>query len=448
MGLASERSIRGPTLLGPIGPSRSSSRSLAIVAALIGACGNPPPSSSPLESRFIATPPTTCALPAPRRSPVELVFYQWIGTVAGRSWLIAKQGFDKDGDDAVLVTLDDAGAIATTPLPAHDRRGAPWFTVATLAGNELWLPLTGDHDTTYVYDLTTAHPVGHEVAIAGRANPGPSELAVSATRALFETTRNGSPVLELIDRRRGRMLATTSYAKIGFDPAWMRCLGDECFALDLASEAAGRLLTSFRFAADGAVTRETLDPGDIESFSAVADGDRTRVAWASSSLDRPGVFGQTLDASGHALAPAITLRPSRVDWMYLLATAPPTFAYADAAGWHSAVLGERGTEPPRSISLPETEYLAAAPTPDGLAVTGYRSEVTIDSPAAPAQLFATFVPNAGRPEPAIDLLFGERHPSWVAFPLVAPGYVAALAVQAGYGPIGGELITLRVPCAR
>jgi hypothetical protein len=428
--------------------SPACARHLAI-ASLIGACGNPPAPSSPLESRVIATPPMSCALPAPRRSPVELVFYQWIGTVAGRSWLIAKQGFDKDGDDTVLVTLDDAGALAITALPAHDRPGAPWFTVATVVGNQLWLPLTGDHgDTTYVYDLTSAHPVGHEVVIAGRTNPGPSELAVSATRALFQTTQNGSPMLELIDRRRDRLLATTSYAKLGFDPAWMRCLGDECFALDLASDATGRLLTSFRFAADGTVTRETLDLGNIESFSAVADGDRTRVTWTSSSLDRPGVFARTLDASGHARAPAITLRASHVDWMYLLSTAPPTFAYADAAGWHSAAIGEHGAEPPRSMGLPKTEHLAVAPTPDGLAVTGYNSQVAIDSSVPPSQLFATFVPNDGRPEPPIDLLFGVRHSSWVAFPLVAPGYVAALTLQAGYGPIEGELITLRVPCPR
>ena len=410
------------------------------IVALFGACANPPPPPPLLASRVIAPPLQSCALPVPRRSPVELVFDQWIGTIAGRSWLIALRG-----DDYVLLALDDAGAIAITTLPANRNTGM--FTVA-VAGNQLWLALADDRGTTYVYDLATAHPMAHEIAIAGRTIPGRSDFAVSATRALFHAIQNGSPVFELIDRRHDRSLATASYVEIGFGTPWMRCIGDECFALARVYDAAARrnLLTSFRFGADGTVTREVLDPGGNESFSAVADGDRSRVAWTS--FDRQGVLGQTLDASGHARAPAITLRPSRVSWMYLLPTAPPMFAYADAAGWRYAALGERAAEPPRSMSLPETEYLAAAPTPDGLAVTAYTSEVTIDSAAAPAKLFATFVPNDGRPEPAIDLLSGVRHVGWVAYPLVAPGYVAALALEAGYGPIAGELVTLRVPCSR
>jgi hypothetical protein len=415
-------------------------RAAAFVLLMIG-CGAPPIAPAPLESRVVAPPLQSCALPAPRRTPVTLAFDRWIGTVGDRSWLIALQG-----DDYVLVTLDDRGAIATTRLPTN-RNGGPAFTLA-IAGTQLWVALFDDtRETFLVYDLTTAHPIAREVAIAGRTIDGRSELAISASRALFHATRAGAPVFELIDRQRSASLATAPYETIGFEAPWMRCTGDRCFAVDLVHDAAARrrVVTSFRFAPDGTVTREPLVDIDASSYSAIADADRTRVAWTS--WERPGALVATLDATGHVLSVDNVLQSAHVDELQLLPTVPPSLAYGDASGWRTIALD---THAPRSISLqlPETEHLAAVHTADGLLAVAYTSEVTIDSAAVASKLFATFVPNEGRAEPAVDLLFGTHRTSWTAVPLVAPGYAAALALEEGYGPAEGELIMLRAPCAQ
>jgi len=70
-----------------------------------------------------------------------------------------------------------------------------------------------------------------------------------------------------------------------------------------------------------------------------------------------------------------------------------------------------------------------------------------DPTRKPATASAVFVPTDGPPAPPIDLVLGEGDGGWTPFPLVAPGYAAALLVEPDGIPDGdGRLVILRVPC--
>lgn len=362
-------------------------------------------------------------MPAPRRTPIELAFERELGTIAGRSWIVAQRR-----NDEVLVALDDNGQLAITELGANHDHGPSLQLV--VVGDQLWVALIdrSDRETDYVLDLTTAHPARRAVPLVGI---GDTQVAMSATRMLRHPREQTGASFELVDRARGTILGRASYTTLGVDSPWLRCNRDACFAITTAYDQRGKLeVVSFRFAADGTTTREDLGETEPEPFVAIADGERTRVAWREYGQ---GVLAVTLDASGHAMAPTAVPRSTMTYDLAWLPTEPPTLVYGDRTGWFS-IDGH-------SLGLPSTSHLDAARTPDGMLEIAYSSEVTIDSDAAPSQNIATF---AGGPP--IDLQFGGRHYSWIALPLLAPGFVAAIVLEQGYGPQAGEVVTLRAPC--
>jgi hypothetical protein len=66
----------------------------------------------------------------------------------------------------------------------------------------------------------------------------------------------------------------------------------------------------------------------------------------------------------------------------------------------------------------------------------------------PSTAHAVFVPDGDAPERPIDILGSAKRYSFTAFPLIAPGYAAALVISQNEEPETGELVLLRTPCER
>jgi hypothetical protein len=161
------------------------------------------------------------------------------------------------------------------------------------------------------------------------------------------------------------------------------------------------------------------------------------------------MFERTLDDAGEPVDTEAMLAPIGSDPV-LVRGEPPQLAFNGGdQKWRVATLAPDGRSFAREVALPLAgSFVTAAPSRDGLLAIGFDSDVSEDTAVPPTKAAAVFVPLGGEPGHPIDVMFGEKHTSWVPFPLVSPGYAAVLVLTQGYGPAGGELVTLREPCAR
>ncbi len=416
---------------------------------------------APIAANAVAGSIASCALTTPRRTKVKLRLHAWLGMVGDRSWLMVERGEDR----LELVTLGGDGRLAETVLPIK-RPANVWLHVD---GSHLWLETGSGPYTYYDVDLASATPtVRVDPTVEARALNGASSFTIDATRVLFYSFGAGppGPGFELWDREHGKTLALVPQTLIGLDEPEKRCVRDHCFAVPVLGDGPERRLTAFRFAPDGALSKLQLADDHLDKVVLVPDGDRTHVVWTSFS--RPGLFERTLDDTGDPIDSEVMLSPV-ASGPELVTGDPLQLAFTgEGRHWHVATLAPDGRSFAHDTALPLGGYfVTAAPTRDGLLALGFDSDASPDMAVPPTKAAAVFVPAGGDPDrpidgrnslPAgsaaagqrgvIDVMFGEKHASWVPFPLVSPGYAAVLLVKVGYADTAGELVMLREPCAR
>jgi len=405
------------------------------------ACGGPI-KPTPIAAHAVAGSIASCELATPRRTNVKLRLHAWLGVVGDRSWLMVERGKDR----LELVTLGGDGRLAETELPIK-RPNNVWLHVD---GSHLWLEAGHGPYTYYDVDLASATPtVRVDPTVEPRALGGASSFTIDTTRVLFYSfgAAPPGPGFELWDREHGKTLALVPQTLIGLDEPEKRCVRDHCFAVPVLGDGPERRLTAFRFAADGALSKLQLADDHLAKVVLVPDGDRTHVVWTSYS--RPGLFERTLDDTGDPIDSEVMLSPVASD-PELVSGDPVQLAFTgDGRRWHMATLAPDGRSFAHDTALPLGGYfVTAAPSRDGLLALGFDSDTSIDTAVPPTKAAAVFVPSGGEPGRPIDVMFGEKHTSWVPFPLVSPGYAAVLLVLEGYGDPDGELVILREPCAR
>jgi hypothetical protein len=406
------------------------------------ACGAP--AAPPVVS---ATAPAgsaaSCALSAPRRTRVHLAFQQWLGRIGDRSWLIAERD-----NQHVLVALGDDGALAITPLPGtvEDK------LAIAIDGTHLWFdrdaPGIGHNEVLFDIDLATSHPViGPGEPLATKTLDGTSSFGISAQRMAAYSFAGSppGPGFQMFDREHHVPLGTTAYTIYGLDEPPIRCVRDHCVAVT-RPDSQGRSFSAQALAPDGTITIAPISSEHIESYVLVPDGDRTRVVW--DGFDRVGLFARTLDASGQPTGSEVALLGSRARDVQLVPGPRPALAFRDDAGWVIATLAPHATSlaPAQRIGMPKATFLTIAQTTDGALAMAFTTDVSIDTVVPASKASAVFVPIGGGATAPIDVLFGEHRIGWAPFPLVAPGYAAALVLAQGDGEPDGELVILRAPC--
>lgn len=413
-------------------------RLLLLLAAI--ACHTP--SGPPAVISGHELPPTTasCPITTPARTKVTgLAFRAWLGKVGDRSWVMA----DRGEHTLELVTLGGDGRLAEVRLPIHLPANLWW----QVDGAHLWIEVGRATPQWYDVDLAAVTPAAHlDPSVEARALGGASGFAIDTTRALFYSFAISppGPGFELWDRERRKTLAVVPQAIVGIDEPPMRCVRDHCFALVVLGDGPTRRLTVFRFAPDGTLTKIQLADDHLGDFLFVPDGDHSYVIW--SSYSRPGLFERTLDESGQPIDAEVMLAAEGRD-PAVIAGEPRLLAYSAGDHWHLASLAPDGRAFAHEMVLPLTgSFLTAAPASGGMLAIGFDSDVSPDAVVPPTKAGAVFVPTGGTPPKPLDVMFGEKHTSWVPFPLVSPGNVAVLLLQQGYGPQEGEVVTLRVPC--
>lgn len=381
----------------------------------------------------------SCALATPRRTTAKVTLARWLGQIADRSWalVIARERYAVAG-----LTAD--GGLAVIELPA--RAGEQRLEVA-IDGDRLWIVVgrpgrAVGEEVLYVLDLADAAPRPEPVeALTAKTIPGATTFAIGAARALFFTFAGGAR-LQLWDRARRTPLVTEPLAVLGLDAPLIRCVDARCFAATSAGDGPSRRLTALRFS-DTGVEREGLAADHLGAHHLVALGDRTVVIW--DSFSRHGVFARTLDPTGHALDDevalvATTARDAR----------PVTGGYLAyrADDWMLARTSDdyRRVAHTVPLGLRDAEWLEAAATADGALAIGFSTDVVYHHAIPPTTAHAVFVPRGGDAEAPVELMGGAVRESYVALPLVASGYAAALVISQGTEPVPGELVLLRAPC--
>jgi hypothetical protein len=403
-----------------------------LIVALV-ACSSPP--RAPLAHHAATGPlPVACAV-APRRTELSISPYRSLGEIDGRTWFHVTPRDEPNTSE--LVTLDDNGRLAVTPVSKDSRveiattNDRAWIEIKHQAG------LVAGSEELATADLATTSPRIERVeSLRAKTTFGVDTFAIGKTRALFYTGASASPTawigiggLEYWDRVDHRSLATV-HGEPEATPV-VRCIRDRCFAIGRFNDELQRV----GFDAANHVVRTTLVASPAEIFT-IDDADRTAVIYALRG--KPGVFGQVIDDGGSTIRGETTLVPAqaiepRVVGHHLL-------WWRD--GWYVATVSadlHAGT--PRFLGLDNAE-LDLAETTDGVLITAADS---VDRAGQPPRAVAIFVPESGPPEPPVDIAFGHRSSGYVAFPIVAPGYAAAF-VERMLSPEPGQLVVLRAPC--
>lgn len=421
-----------------------SASSLAVTVAL-AACGPAPAPAPHLASHGPTRSTMSCALASPRRSSADVTLARWLGRVGDRSWALVVHR-----ERYALAGLTADGALALIDLPArvHDDTldlavdGARLWLVVGAPGLDL-----GD-EVLYALDLDRAAPQPARVAaLTAKTIPGATTFAVGAARALFFTFAGGAR-LELWDRPRGAPLITEAIATTGLDAPRVRCVDARCFATIADGDGPPRRLTALRFT-DAGVERTRLADDHLGEHHLVAVGGYTVVLW--DSFSRPGVFARTLDTTGAPVDDEVTLVATTARDARPVPGGPVPGGYLAyrADDWRLARTSDdyRRVLHTVPLGLPRAEWLEAATTTDGVLAIGFSTDVAYHGESLPpTTAHAVFVPHSGVVEPAVELLGGARRESYVALPLVTPGYAAALVISQDTQPADGELVLLRTPC--
>jgi hypothetical protein len=413
---------------------------IAITLAL-AAC-SAPPAPVPLASSVPTTGSRSCALPQPRRSPAKVALRKWLGRIGDRSWVIVARG-----DQPALAGLAADGSLALVDLPVKRDQ----MIEHAIDGSRLWL-MVGEQglgvgeEILYAIDLGGAAPRIHRVEeLAAKTIAGANSFAIGETRALFFTfAAQGG--FQFWDRTKRVPLHTEKQPMVGLDPPPMRCLGARCFAATVVGDGPTRRLTSIRFA-DTKIEKQELASDHLGEHLLVPDGERTIVLWDSYS--RTGLFARTLDAEGRPLDDEVTLVATRARDAQALHGG--YIAYRSDDDWMLAQLSADHREVKRSVALgiPKASWLESAKTSDGVFLVGFTTAVSYHGEAIPpSTALAVYVAEGDAPDRPIDVMGADKRYGFTAFPLVAPGYAAALVISQNDEPERGELVLLRTPCAR
>ena len=404
----------------------------------LAACSAPP--APPLASSVPTTGMRSCPLPEPRRSPAKVALRKWLGGIGDRSWVIIARG-----DQPALAGLSPDGSLAIVDLPlTRDQM----FEHA-IDGSRLWL-MVGEpglgvgEEVLYAIDLAGPTPRIRRVeALAAKTIAGANSFAIGETRALFFTfAAQGG--FQLWDRTKHVPLLTEKQTVVGLDAPPMRCIRDRCFAATVVGDGPTRRLTSIRFA-DTKIERQELATDHLGEHLLVHDRERTIVLWDSYS--RTGLFARTLDAEGRPLDEEVTLVASRANDTQALHGG--YLAFRTDEDWMLAQVSPDYRKVKRTVALgiPKASWLASAKTVDGALLVGFTTAVSYhgeDIP--PSTALAVYVGEGDAPDRPIDVMGPEKRYGFTAFPLVAPGYAAALVISQNDEPERGELVLLRTPC--